>query len=76
MAVAVGRWQGVPGIDVASVLQVWRDAWCVWPHDADPRNSSGTAAVYCQWMSTDVDQPAPYADECSPIDNLHTAALS
>jgi hypothetical protein len=67
---------GVPQIDVASVLQAWKDAWWVWPRDVDPRHSSGTAATYCQWMSTDVDQPAPYVNACSPINSLHTAALA
>jgi hypothetical protein len=53
-AVAQGLWQAVPQMDVASMLQAWKDAWWVWPHDADPRHSSGTAVAYFQWMHIDV----------------------
>jgi hypothetical protein len=74
VAVAEGRWNDVPQIDVASVLQAWKDAWWVWPQDADPRQSSGTAAAYCQWMSTDAEQPAPYVTASTPINSLHTLA--
>jgi hypothetical protein len=76
MAVVEDRWEDVPQIDVTRVLQAWKDAWWVWPQDADPRESSGTAAAYCQWMSTDVDQPAPYVLADSPIINMHMAALA
>jgi hypothetical protein len=76
VAVAEGRWNDVPQIDVASVLQAWKDAWWVWPQDADPRQSSGTAAAYCQWMSTDVEQPAPYVTAITPINSLHMSALA
>jgi hypothetical protein len=75
-AVVEGRWDAVPQIDVASVLQAWKDAWWVWPQDTDPRESSGTAAAYCQWMSTDVDQPTPYVVADSPINSMHLAALA
>jgi hypothetical protein len=75
-AVSEDKWQDVPQIDVAAVMQAWKDAWWVWPRDADPRHSSGTTAAYCQWMSTDVNQPAPYVNACSPINSLHTAALA
>jgi hypothetical protein len=41
---------------------------------APPLKQVGGA--YCQWMSTDVDQPAPYVKTSSPINSLHTAALA
>jgi hypothetical protein len=75
LAVAKGRWQDVSQVDVAIVLQAWKNAWWVWPRDADPRHSSGTAAAYRQWMSTNVDHFAPYVRACRPINGLHTAAL-